>query len=149
MADFTWALAIGDSYSIGFNLVPLIQRGANFPSSLPQIFAPIKPRGETTLFIGLFRRYLSPLITEINSCPLSRPVKSRIVVPELPALIMFSGSVKPCRPLPCTVNSSLSVFLIVMPINLKALMVLKLSSPFKSPFIRVFPFANELIITAR
>ena len=112
------------------------------PSSLPLILAPICASGPTTLFIGLAWRYLSPVRVDVNCCGLKRPIKSLVVVPELPQSIILSGSLRPWRPFPLT-KTWVPLISIEAPRARIAFAVDRVSSDIKKSLTKVVPVASE------
>ena len=80
-------------------------KGGYLLLSLADIPAPIIVSGVITRAMGLVLKELSPVRTERKGLPESTPVMSLIVVPEFPQSMIFNGSDKPCRPLPCITSS--------------------------------------------
>jgi len=125
---------------MAFSAPPLMASGARLPWLRPRMRAPMRVSGSTTRFMGRLRRYWSPVTTEKNDCPASRPVIRRMVVPELPQSITSPGSLRPCSPLPrmTTVSPSSAIS---TPMERKAPMVAILSPPRRKPRTVVVPLA--------
>ena len=92
IADFTWALAMGRSYSIPRRPPPRITNGASESFWRPMISAPICFRGWTIRCMGRSRREPSPVITETKDWEASTPESSLMDVPLFPASRMSEGS---------------------------------------------------------
>ena len=71
--------------------------GAQF-STAPSLVirAPISVRGRMTRPIGRLESEASPVSRERKGCPARSPVRSRIVVPELPQSMSSAGALS-CR----------------------------------------------------
>jgi len=90
-ADFTWALATGNAYSIPFNLaLPWMTTGGS--PFVVSIFAPIRLSGSATRSMGRVRSDSSPVTSKRPAWPARIPVKSRISVPAFPASMGSSGA---------------------------------------------------------
>ena len=116
-------------------------------SQRARISAPIFTSGSITLPMGRLRREGSPVITEKKSWPVNKPSSRRMVVPELPASNISSGSQKPLRPLPRIQIFPFSRW-ISTPNASRHCSVLQQSAPSEKLCITVFPSAMEPISAA-
>ena len=103
MADLTWALATGVSYSMPCRPGPPPTRSGGQLAR-----APIRARGSTTLSIGRRLREASPPSSLSNGWAASRPASRRIVVPELPQSSGRAAARRPFMPEPRTRPASIS-----------------------------------------
>ena len=100
-ADFTWALATGETCRIGWSgRAPAIASGSRAPPRRPMTRAPMRESGSMTRSIGRRRSDSSPVSTVANGWPARTPTKSRAVVPEFPQSTTSTGSVSPSSPTP-------------------------------------------------
>ena len=107
MADLTCAEATGVSMRWPPAIAPpSITSGGSVPSARALTRAPRARSGWTMRPIGRPRREPSPVSTERNGNPASRPLSSRIVVPEFPQSSTSEASWSPARPRPRTISAS-------------------------------------------
>ena len=83
---------------------PSITSGGSVPPARAVMRAPRLRRGVTMRPIGRRRSDPSPLSMDRNGKPASRPLRSRIVVPELPQSSTSAASRRPARPRPRTIT---------------------------------------------
>ena len=112
------------------------------------MLAPISERGAMTRSIGRRDNPASPTSRLSNVCPASRPVSSRMVVPELPQLISSLGAVR-TRLFPWTINVVGSGCSILIPKARIAFTVCMQSSLGRNPRSVHTPFDNAAMMTAR
>jgi hypothetical protein len=113
---------------MGRNLLPRIRIGGKNLSVRPSIFAPILCRGIATLSIGRFCNDESPVNQLSKACAAKMPIKSRIVVPELPQSSGSSLCFKLAPPTPCTMIDGVPMPSICTPNCCKQRAVLRTSS---------------------
>ena len=75
-------------------------------STRPSTVAPMRRSGSATRRIGRRVSEASPTSSVSNGRPASRPISSRIVVPELPQSSAPAAAVRPAKPTPWTRASS-------------------------------------------
>jgi len=113
------------------------------------ICAPICRSGSTMRRIGRRDSDSSPIRVVGKFWAASRPVISRIEVPELPRSSACAGSRRPCRPTPWTRRWVSASWSMRTPMARNAFMVLRQSSPVRKPRTSDWPSAREASITAR
>ncbi len=149
MADFTCALATGMSKWMPDSRSrdpPVVTGGL---PSVVRTVAPIRRKGPATLSIGRRDRDSSPTSVVGNGWPASRPMKSRVDVPELPRSSAAGAWRRPWRPTPWTVTRVSSGCSISTPIARSAASVARQSSPGRKPEISLVPVAIAPSINAR
>ena len=120
---------------------PRTTTGAKVPFARASITAPIVRSGSTTRAIGRRRSDSSPSSTERNGRPASRPVNTRIDVPELAQSTTPSGSRSASTPLAETVRRS-GAPLIRTPSSSRLRRVAATSAPVARPVIVLRPSAS-------
>jgi hypothetical protein len=113
------------------------------------ISAPICVSGSMTRPIGRADSEASPVKVAVIGWLATRPINSRVDVPELPMSSATAGWSSPPTPTPSTCQTPASSRWIVAPIARSAAAVASTSSPSSSPSIRLEPTASAENISAR
>ena len=148
-ALFTCALATGRRYSIGTEgSAPRIISGRRPPGEEVNS-APMRESGSITRPIGRLERLGSPVKHAVIGWLASRPISSRVEVPELPMSSACSGCSSPPTPTPSMVHTPSSPRSITAPIARIAAAVASTSSPSSNPVTRLVPTASAESISER
>ena len=111
--------------------------------------APIVASGSVTRAIGRFDRLASPTKVAVIGWLATRPISSRVEVPELPMSSATCGWSSPPTPTPWTVQVASSPRTMSAPIARIAAAVASTSSPSSRPVMRLCPTARLENISAR
>jgi hypothetical protein len=116
---------------------------------VPEKSAPIRPSGSVTRPIGRFDRLASPVNCATIGWLATRPISSRVEVPELPMSSGAAGWSSPPTPTPWMLQVPSASRAIVAPIARSAAAVAITSSPSSRPVTRVSPTASAPNISER
>ena len=111
--------------------------------------APISESGSITRFIGRPDRLASPMKVAVIAWLATRPISSRVEVPELPMSSAVLGSSRLPTPAPWTVQTPSSPRAICAPKARIAAAVASTSSPSSRPVMRLSPTARPANISER
>ena len=147
-ALLSWALATGSAYEIPRSAPPRTRSGGKMSSGRaaslrPSIWAPICRSGAASRRMGRRVSDASPSRTVSKGRPASRPVMSRIVVPELPQSSACAAARNPAKPAPTTRASAPAASTsMATPSARSACAVDRLSPPRPRPVMATGPSVN-------